>query len=556
MKAAGLRKSILQAAVEGKLVSQDSNDEPASVLLERIKQEKEQLVRDGKIKKDKPLPPISDDEIPFDLPTGWKWVYLGDIVFYTDAGKSPNCANRPASKGEFGVIKTTAVQIRNFHEHENKVLGKDFKINPSMLINEGDILITRAGPMNRTGCVCLVDKISGGLILSDKTVRLNCSSTSLHKPFIAMALNSQPVQNSMKSKMTGMAESQVNIAQGNMKYFIFPLPPLVEQQRIVAKVDELLLLCDELEVAEKELNVLENEFSEYLPKSILQAAVQGKLVTQDPNDEPATELLKRIKQEKEGLIRDGKIKKDKPLPPISEDEIPYDLPNGWIWCHLCELGETNIGLTYKPADISGEGIAVMRSSNVQDGRMDYNDVVYVKSYVPDKNMLQKGDILICARNGSRKLVGKTAIVDRDGLAFGAFMAMFRSGCNPYINAYFASPLFRQNMDNPQTTTINQITQDMLKKTLLPLPPLAEQQRIVAKVDELINMCNELKSAHTTPILHGAMDIANIIPFPQKSRTKPVGDRTIPIGIAARGDVIEPASKKLQNAIDDWDDEDD
>ncbi|MCL2840932.1 MAG: restriction endonuclease subunit S, partial [Defluviitaleaceae bacterium] len=473
MKAAELKKSILQAAVEGKLAPQDPNDEPASVLLERIKQEKEQLACDGKIKQDALL--FNDAESPpYDLPDGWTWIKI-DCIGLVRSSKRVFTSELvdygiPFFRGtEVGALANGKKMDSKYHitkEHYESLIDHTGK--PRI----GDLLLPS---------ICFDGRI--WLVDTDEPFYFK-DGRVLWIQFTTSLISNQYVQQALKSRFLN---DYANIASGTtfaeLKIFILkniqiPLPPLSEQNRIVTRLNELSILCDELEQAEKELDVLENQFAEYLPKSILQAAVQGKLVAQDPNDEPATELLKRIKQEKEGLIRNGKIKKDKPLPPISEDEIPYDLPNGWVWCHLGELGETNIGLTYKPADISEEGIAVMRSSNVQDGRMDYNDVVYVKSYVPDKNMLQKGDILICARNGSRKLVGKTAIVDRDGLAFGAFMAMFRSGCNPYINAYFASPLFRQNMDNPQTTTINQITQDMLKKTLLPLPPLAEQQRIV------------------------------------------------------------------------------
>ena len=241
--------------------------------------------------------------------------------------------------------------------------------------------------------------------------------------------------------------------------------------------------------------------AQQLKNSILQMAVQGKLVPQDPNDEPASVLLERIKAEKEALIKSGKIKKSKKSSEIFRgasrtlpyafceqigkeirdisDEIPFEIPDSWEWVRLGMIGETNIGLTYRPADktISG-GTLVLRSSNIQNDRMDYSDAVYVSCEIPERVMIHKGDILICARNGSRALVGKCAIVDKDGMAFGAFMAKYSSPFNQYIKLFIDSPSFRQQLDGVKTETINQITQDMLKNQLCPLPPVNEQIRIV------------------------------------------------------------------------------
>ena len=241
--------------------------------------------------------------------------------------------------------------------------------------------------------------------------------------------------------------------------------------------------------------------AQQLKNSILQMAVQGKLVPQDPGDEPASVLLQRIKAEKQELIKAGKIKKDKKSSEIFRgathnlpyafceqigkeirdisDEIPFEIPDSWEWVRLGMIGETNIGLTYRPADktISG-GTLVLRSSNIQNDRMDYSDTVYVSCEIPERAMIHKGDILICARNGSRALVGKCAIVDKDGMAFGAFMAKYSSPFNQYIKLFIDSPSFRQQLDGVKTETINQITQDMLKNQLCPLPPVNEQIRIV------------------------------------------------------------------------------
>ena len=231
-------------------------------------------------------------------------------------------------------------------------------------------------------------------------------------------------------------------------------------------------------------------------------AVQGKLVPQDPNDEPASVLLERIRAEKERLIKEKKIKREKnpsvifkgadntPYEKIGDevrslaDEVPFDIPDSWEWVRLGNIGETNIGLTYKPSDVTSDGVPVLRSNNIQNGQIDYSELLYVSCAVPERAYAHKGDILICARNGSRALVGKSAIVDADGMAFGAFMAIYRSSCNPYIQLFINSYLFRGQLEGATTTTINQVTQEMLKRQLCPLPPIQEQLRIVQKYTEL------------------------------------------------------------------------
>ena len=242
--------------------------------------------------------------------------------------------------------------------------------------------------------------------------------------------------------------------------------------------------------------------AQQLKNSILQMAVQGKLVPQDPNDEPASVLLERIRAEKERLIKEKKIKREKnpsvifkgadntPYEKIGDevrslaDEIPFDIPDSWEWVRLGNIGETNIGLTYKPSDVASDGVPVLRSNNIQNGQIDYSELLYVSCAVPERAYAHKGDILICARNGSRALVGKSAIVDADGMAFGAFMAIYRSSCNPYIQLFINSYLFRGQLEGATTTTINQVTQEMLKRQLCPLPPIQEQLRIVQKYTEL------------------------------------------------------------------------
>lgn len=221
---------------------------------------------------------------------------------------------------------------------------------------------------------------------------------------------------------------------------------------------------------------------EQLKASILQMAIQGKLVEQRPEEGTAEELYNRMKT-------GNKVKE------IDSDEYPFDIPESWKWVRMGEIGDTNIGLTYKPADKSDKGVIVLRSSNIQNGHMDYADIVKVQCEIPERAMISKGDLLICARNGSRSLVGKAAVVDQDGMAFGAFMAKFNSPINPYIYYFLQSPIFRGQLDGVKTETINQITQDMLKNQVMPLPPIEEQHRIVAKIEELLPYVDRYAEAY-------------------------------------------------------------
>jgi len=232
-----------------------------------------------------------------------------------------------------------------------------------------------------------------------------------------------------------------------------------------------------------------------LRELILTLAMQGKLVEQDPNDPPASELLKEI--EKERVSHEGtktRRGKEKKLPPVKAEEMPYELPQGWEWVRLGDIGDTNIGLIYSPSDVSDTGIPVLRSNNIQNGILDLADLKRVNMDVKKSVLVQDGDLLICARNGSRALVGKTALITglNEKMAFGAFMAIFRSRVNLFLLRFINSPLFRRVIDEVNTMTINQITQNNLRTTICPLPPLPEQHRIVARIDQLMARCDVLE----------------------------------------------------------------
>ena len=233
-----------------------------------------------------------------------------------------------------------------------------------------------------------------------------------------------------------------------------------------------------------------------LRASILQQAIQGKLVEQRPEEGTGEELFQQIQSENQQEEAKPKRRGKKAAIVSSIDQdAPFDIPETWKWVKLGQLGYTNIGLTYSPKDICNDGIVVLRSSNIQNSQMDYEDIVRVSCAIPDNKMCHIGDILICARNGSKRLVGKAALIDKEGMSFGAFMAIFRSICNPYILQVINSAYFRNTLlEDTGTTTINQITQDMLKNVMIPLPPLPEQKRIVAKLEEILPLIDRYETA--------------------------------------------------------------
>lgn len=521
-----LRRFVLDLAVRGKLVEQDEADEPILQYLTN------NIELDAKARKS--LKALPSDACGGPLPASWVWLPLGSIIRGMDAGWSPQCESFPREKeDEWAVLRTTAVQQLRFDSSENKRLPEKLNPRPQYEAEVGDILITRAGPKNRVGVSCVVDVPCPRLMISDKLIRFHAVGT-ISARYVALTLNAGFTLEQIEAAKSGMAVMQMNISQDKLRSVSLPLPPLAEQQRIVAKVDELMALLDRLEQARAGREALRDQLTaatlnrltqtdpedfqpathfalqtlshlttrpdqiKTLRQTILNLAVRGKLVEQDATDEPASELLKRIAIEKAHRRSTGEKRKETELKRFDGSEAPFSLPTGWQWVPMGELGETNVGLTYSPSDLAESGTPVLRSSNIQNGRLDLADLVRVKTSPKESTMVEDGDLLICARNGSRSLVGKVAIIENlhEPSAFGAFMAIFRSEVNKYLYVFISSPLFRSVIDEVNTTTINQITQNNLRSTLAPIPPLAEQHRIVARVDALMALCDQLEAGLT------------------------------------------------------------
>ncbi len=489
MNAQQLRNSILQEAIEGRLVPQDPNDEPASVLLNRIREEKKRLVKEGKLKKkDLEETPVSEDEKPFEIPESWEWCRVCDI---TDS--YIGLTYKPTDVSTNGWVVLRSSNIQDGLLDYNDIVRVNMDIPEKLRVQVNDIIIcARNGSKKLVGKSALVREVNepttfGAFMAICRTQFYEYMAKYLLSPLFFQQLRKD-------SDTTTINQ----LTQKTFNRYLVPLPPLAEQKRIVAKIEELLPKVEEYGKAQDALNKLNEELPDRLKKSILQEAITGRLVPQDPNDEPASVLLDKIRAEKKQLVKEDKLKKkDLEETPISEDEKPFDIPESWEWCRVCDITDSYIGLTYKPTDVSTNGWVVLRSSNIQDGLLDYNDIVRVNMDIPEKLRVQVNDIIICARNGSKKLVGKSALVREvnEPTTFGAFMAICRTQFYEYMAKYLLSPLFFQQLrKDSDTTTINQLTQKTFNRYLVPLPPLAEQKRIVAKIEELFAVLDGIKES--------------------------------------------------------------
>jgi len=496
MTAQELKNSILQHAVQGKLVPQNPTDEPASVLLERIKSEKAQLIKDKKIKAEKPLPPITDEEIPFEIPESWVWVRLGEIVqlINGDRGKNYPSKDKLTHTGipfisainlNDGLVSTVNLLHMSLEQYEKIGSGK-------LIMN--DLLFCLRGSIGKNA----INQLGEGAIASSLVIWRRYCDDVLYLKFLYHYANSYLIKSEIKKYDNGTA--QPNLSASNLNVFLFPLPPLAEQQRIVDKVEELMPLVEEYDKAEKELTALNAKFPEQIKKSVLQYAIQGKLVAQSKADEPASELLKRIKAEKQQLLKEKKIKAEKPLAPITEEEIPFEIPESWVWVRLGEIltvhGGKRIPKGFDWTDNPTKHIYIrvtdMKNHTILSDKLKYiSDEVYeqIKRYVINKDDLY---LTIAGTIGS---VGSVPpMFDGMNLTENAVKLSNIQVNNKFLLKVIASE-FVQNQFVDKTNKVAQpkLAIERILTTIIPLPPLAEQQRIVEKVEEVLGVCVGLKA---------------------------------------------------------------
>lgn len=519
MTAQQLKNSILQMAVQGKLVPQDPSDEPASVLLERIKAEKQELIKAGKIKKDKKSSEIFrgaahnlpyayceqigneirdiSDEIPFEIPDSWEWVRLGFIGDW-GSGATPSRTNKEYYGGNIPWLKTGDLNdgiITNIPEKitELALEKTSVRLNPvgSVLIAMYGATIGKLGILNipattnQACCACLPILVNNNYLF-----------------YFLM---------SHKDSFTKKAEggAQPNISKEKIISTLFPLPPLAEQKCIVEKIEQLLPFIEKYEQAETQLTALNTSFPEMLKKSILQESVQGKLVPQNPFDEPASVLLERIRAEKQALIKAGKIKKDKhesviitrdkiPYEIIDgkerciADEVPFEIPDSWCWCRLGTIFQHNTGKALNSSNHQGTMMQYITTSNLYWDRFELDklrEMLFTDNEV-EKCTVTKGDLLVCEGGD----IGRAAIWNYDyPMRIQNHIHRLRSYAP--VEVYFFHYVFylykRAGLIGGKGIGIQGLSSNAIDKLLIPLPPLAEQKKIVAKIEELMQYCDKL-----------------------------------------------------------------
>lgn len=488
-------------------MTQNADDEPASVLLKRLRAEKEAMVKAGKLKREKnpsfifrgadnlPYEKIGDresvciaDEVPFNFPNSWEIARLSTVCQLVD--------------GE-------------------RTLGALYPVlDAKFLRAKGDVSFSENGKFVSKGTkVILVDGENSGEVFTapqdgymGSTFKILWLSSEVYAPYILNFIEFYRIP--LKNSKRGAAIPHLDKAM--FYHLLLPLPPLAEQKRIVEAINKLTPHLENYNRIETELSELDSNFPEQLKKSILQQAVQGKLVPQDPNDEPASALLARIRTEKKRLIREGKIKRDKHesiiyrrdnshyekangLERCIDDEIPFEIPSSWEWVRFKDLIQIIAGTSYKKTDVTNQGIRILRGGNIQNYRLVLrDDDVYLNyKYCDKKKNIIVGDVIFVASTGSKEVIGKPAFIEsaHENTQIGAFLRIARplyEFMKPYIWFIFGSAYYRKHIRNrAQGTNINNIKSEYIEELLIPIPPISEQKRIVAKIDGLQSAFNGL-----------------------------------------------------------------
>ena len=465
-----LKNSILQLAIQGRLVEQRPEEGTAQELYEQIQAEKQRLIQEGKIKKEKPLPEITEDEKPFEIPESWMWVRLGNIVKSISAG-----GDKPKI---FSKEKTEKCPIEVLSNGEKNCGIFGYTNIPT--ITERSLTVSGRGTIGYT------------------EIR-----TQPYVPIVRL-LAILPLKNTYLEylKVVIQASSEYGIGSAVKQLTVpmlipklIPLPPLAEQKRIVAKIEELLPLVDRYEAAWTRLEDFNRRFPEDMKKSILQQAIQGKLVEQRPEEGTAQELYEQIQAEKRRLIKEGKIKKEKPLPEITEDEKPFEIPESWMWVRFSEVVDVRDGTHDTPKYVS-EGIPLVTSKNLVNGKIDFDTAKLISkedaTAINMRSEVNTGDILF-AMIGT---IGNPVLVEKGREFCIKNMALFKPiGNRLFDMKYFL--LFLQKEQEQMKKSASGgvqafVSLKFLRNYLLPLPPLTEQKRIVARLEELLPLCERLK----------------------------------------------------------------
>jgi type I restriction enzyme S subunit len=485
-----LKASILQYAIQGKLVEQRPEEGTGEELYQQIQAEKQRLIKAGKIKKEKALPEITEDEIPFDIPKTWCWIRLGELIRVIGGvsykkGDVVKNGIRILRGGNIQSMKVLTDEDDVFLPHEYRDDEKQVKI--------GDILIVAS-----TGSKAVIGK--AGYVDREMPCTMIGAFLRICRPiyfetveYLRCLFDSDFYRKHIRDLSQGTNIN--NVKESYITEFVIPFPPLTEQKRIVAKIEEVLPYVDRYADAYEKLEQFNAKFPEDMKKSILQYAIQGKLVEQRPEEGTGEELYRQIQTEKQRLIKEGKIKKEKPLPKITEDELPFDIPESWKWCRLSDVIDVRDGTHDSPKYVP-VGIPLVTSKNLVNGIIDYGNVKYITQEDADKinvrSMVDDDDILF-AMIGS---IGNPVLVKKDREFCIKNMALFKRFANTDISMryvywflfYDQYKLKKEASGGVQSF----ISLSRFREYLIPLPPVAEQNRIVAKLEEILPLCERLK----------------------------------------------------------------
>ncbi|WP_027595059.1 restriction endonuclease subunit S [Pseudomonas sp. LAIL14HWK12:I7] len=530
-----LRELILELAVRGKLVPQDPSEEPASELLKRIAEEKARLVAEEKVKKQKPLVELGDDEKPFELPQSWEWRRISDLL--------PEFQNGASSRGDSDGIPVTVLRLADIRAGEislddTRTLVLSATTVRKYALEDGDILLIRVnGSADLVGRF-VVCRATLQAIPCDHFIRLRFPTGVVDSAYLKLVGDSKLARSAIAGLFVSTA-GQKTVNQGHIGSLSVPLPPIAEQLRIVAKVDELMALCDRLEARQADADSAHAQLAQALLSSLIQAsdaedfaqswqrlaehfhtlfttessidalkqtllqlAVMGKLVPQNPSDEPASELLKRIAEEKARLVTEGKLRKPKARLEISEEEMAFSLPRGWQWVRKADVFNFLNGYAFKSEWFQQKGIRLLRNINVAHGEVDWEESACItEEQAADYQSfsLEEDDVVLTLDRPIISTGLKYAVVRRNDLPclllqrvakISPYAASVTVG---YLTTWLKSSFFVGAIDPGRSNGVPHISTTQVASMLFALPPLAEQHRIVAKVDQLMALCDQLKA---------------------------------------------------------------
>ena len=489
-----LKNSILQLAIQGKLVEQRPEEGTAQELYAQIQAEKQRLIKEGKIKKEKPLPEITEEEKSFEIPEGWMWVRFGNVVNIVSARRVHQSDWKKEGVPFYRAREIAKLASDGFVDNELFISPELYKeFSKSGVPQSGDLMVSAVGTLGKTYVVKDKDKF----YYKDASVICLENYGHILPEYLKYIMSSEMMMRQIRSNSGGTTVATLTMVR--MAQYIFPLPPLAEQKRIVAKIEELLPLVDRYEQAWTKLENFNRRFPEDMKKSILQQAIQGKLVEQRPEEGTAQELYAQIQAEKRRLIKEGKLKKEKPLPEITEEEKPFEIPEGWMWVRLTEIGSFSSG---KTPDMTNKSfwdngtVNWMTSKDMKEKYLNESQMKITEVAAQGMTIYEPGTLLMVVRSGILKrmlplcILTQKSTINQDIKAYTLVLNSLSTYVYYMLKALEPNILFNYTK---RVTTVDSLKFDEFSRQMpVPLPPLAEQKRIVARLEELLPLCEKLK----------------------------------------------------------------